>query len=104
MKLVRVAIFKAVPIVLRLVAAIVGGYAVSAGLAALAAVVLPAATPMPRSEAVVLSSMLAFLVYLALLIWAFAEPRLVRLWLFMVIAGLGSWGGAWGLSRLTVGA
>jgi len=48
--------------------------------------------------------MLAFLVYLALLIWAFAEPRLVRLWLFMVIAGLGSWGGAWGLSRLTVGA
>ncbi|MFZ5781184.1 MAG: hypothetical protein ACOY4R_13400 [Pseudomonadota bacterium] len=104
MDLVSIATRKAVPIVLRLVAAILGGYAVSAGLAALAAVVLPAVTLMPRSEAVVLSSMMAFLVYLALLIWAFAERRLVRLWLIMAVAGTGTWGGAWGLSRLTVGA
>jgi len=101
---VRIATLKAVPIVLRLVAAIVGGYAVSAGLAAFAAIVLPTVTPMPRSEAVVLCSMLAFLVYLVLLIWAFAERRLVRLWLFMVIVGVGAWGGAWGLSQLTAGA
>jgi hypothetical protein len=94
---------KTIPLVLRLVAAIGGGYAVAAGLAALAAVVLPAATALPRSEAVVLASMLAFLIYLALLIWAFAEPRLARLCLILAAAGIASWGGALGLVRLSAG-
>lgn len=93
---------KVIALILRLVAAVGGGYAVSAGLAALAAVGLPLATTLPRSEAVVLASMLAFLVYLALLIWAFAEPRLVRLCLILATAGVVSWGGAWGLARLAV--
>lgn len=88
-------------ILVRLIAAVGGGYAVAAGLAALAAVALPAAGLMVRSEAVVLASMLAFLLYLALLIWAFADRRLVRLCLVMVAAGIASWGGAWGLLRLT---
>jgi hypothetical protein len=48
-------------IVLRLLAAIGGGYAVSAGLAAFASVGLPMITALPRSEAVVLASILAFL-------------------------------------------
>lgn len=90
-------------IVVRLVAAIGGGYAVAAGLAALAAVALPAAGLMLRSEAVVLASMLAFLVYLALLIWAFADRRLARLCVVMAAAGIASWGSAWGLLRLTAG-
>ena len=90
-------------VLVRLVAAIGGGYAVAAGLAALAAVALPAARLMPRSEAVVLASMLAFLVYLALLIWAFADQRLARLCLVLAVAGVASWGGAWGLVRLTAG-
>lgn len=90
-------------VLVRLVAAIGGGYAVAAGLAALAAVALPAAGLMVRSEAVVLASMLAFLVYLALLIWAFADRRLARLCFVMVGAGIASWGGAWGLLRLTAG-
>ena len=94
---------RAVPIIVRLVAAIGGGYAVSAGLAALAALALPATTAMPRSEAVVLASMLAFLVYLALLIWAFAEPRLTRLCLVLIAAGTVSWGAALGLVRLANG-
>ncbi len=94
---------KAVPIIVRLVAAIGGGYAVSAGLAALAARVLPATTAIPRSEAVVLASMLAFLVYLGLLIWGFAEPSLARLCLILVIVGIVSWGGAFGLVRLASG-
>lgn len=98
-----VATKRAIPIVLRLVAAIGGGYAVAAGLAALAAVGLPAATALPRSEAATLASMLAFLVYLALLIWAFAEPRLARLCCILVAAGIVSWGGAWGLVRLVSG-
>ena len=66
-------------VLVRLVAAIGGGYAVAAGLAALAAVALSTGGLMARSEAVVLASMLAFLVYLALLIWAFADRRLARL-------------------------
>lgn len=94
---------KAIAIIVRLVAAIGGGYAVSAGLAALAARVLPATTPMPPREAVVLSSMLAFLVYLGLLIWAFAEPSLVRLCLILGAVGIVSWGGALGLVRLANG-
>ena len=99
----RIATLKAVPVVIRLVVAIGGGYAVSAGLAGLAAVALPAITPLPRSEAVVLASMLAFLIYLALLIWAFAEPRLVRLCLVLAAVGIASWGGALGLVRLASG-
>ena len=59
-------------IILRLLAAIGGGYAVAAGLAALTAVILFVTGGMPRSEAVILASMLAFLLYLGLLIWAFA--------------------------------
>ncbi len=95
---------KAIPIVLRLLVAIGGGYAVAAGLSALAAVALPAVTAMPRSEAVVLGSMLAFVVYLVLLIWAFAEPRLARLSVIFAGVGIASWGGAWGLVRLAAGS
>jgi hypothetical protein len=95
---------KAVPIVLRLMLAIGGGYAVSAGLSALTALALPAATAMPRSEAVVLASMLAFLAYRAILIWAFAEPRLARLCVILAATGIGSWVGAWSLVRLAAGS
>jgi hypothetical protein len=94
---------EAVPIVCRLVLAIGGGYAVSAGLAAFAAVGLPAVSPLPRSEAVVLASTLAFLVYLAILIWAFAERRLSRLGLILVAAGAVSWTGAWAIARTAAG-
>ena len=91
-------------ILVRLVAAVGGGYAVAAGLAALAAGALPAAGLMVRSEAAVLASMLGFLVYLALLIWAFADRRLARLCLVMAAAGIATWGGAWGLLRLAAGS
>ena len=87
-------------VTVRIVAAVGGGYAVASGLAALAAVGLPAAQLMPRSEAVVLASMLAFLVYLVLLIWAFADRRLGRLCLALAIVGVASWGGALALVRL----
>ncbi len=88
----------------RLMAAIGGGYAVAAGFSALLAATLAAARLMPRSEAVVLASMLAFLVYLALAVWAFVDQRLGRLCLAFALAGVGSWGGAWSLLRLTTGA
>ena len=94
---------KAIPIIVRPIAAIGGGYAVSAGLAALAARILPATTAMPAREAVVLVSMLTFLIYLGLLIWGFAEPNLLRLCLILAAVGIVSWGGAMGLVRLASG-
>lgn len=90
-------------IILRLLAAIGGGYAVAAGLAALTAVILFVTGGLPRSEAVILASMLAFLIYLVLLIWAFAERSLTRLCLMLTIVGAVSWGTALGLVRLVGG-
>lgn len=70
-----------VPVIQRLLLAVVGGYWLTAGLVSLGALALAAV--MPRSEAVVLMAMLGFVVYLVLLLWAFAELRLTRLWLML---------------------
>jgi hypothetical protein len=88
----------------RLILAIGGGYAVAAGIAALLAVALSALSLLPRSEAVVLASMLAFVIYLVALIMAFAVRRVAHLAGLLVAAGASSWGGAWGIVRLTSGA
>lgn len=82
----------------RLLLAMGGGYGASAGLTAFAAIALPTIKSLPRSEAVVLASMLAFLVCLALLIWAFAERSLCRLCLVMTGAGTGGRGCCFGLA------
>lgn len=63
--------------------ALVVGYFLAAGSVALLAAGFHA-LGMARSEAVVLSAMLGFLIYLALLIWAFAEPRLWRIALLLI--------------------
>ena len=65
----------------RVLLALIGGYFLSAALAALFALGL--SRFMPRGEAVILMAMCAFIVYLLLLLWAFAEPRLARLWLML---------------------
>jgi hypothetical protein len=88
---------KTISVIVRLVTTIGGGYAVSAGLAALAARVLPATTAMPPREAVVLAWMLALLVYLGLLIWGFAEPSLLRLCVILTVLGVASWVCAFGV-------
>lgn len=64
---------------LRLIAAIPGGYALSAAAVTLLGGLLTR-FGMVRSEAVVVSAMSGFVFYLALLIWAFAERSLTRLW------------------------
>jgi len=85
-------------IVQRVALALVGGYGLSSALAALAAAGLSAL--MPRSEAAVLMAMLALVIYLVTLIWAFAEPRLARLrW----ILGFGGCGGAFAVQWLMGG-
>lgn len=64
---------------LRVVGAVVGGYALSAAMVALGAVVLTQIFDWRRSEAVLLTSMLGFICYLVLLLWAFSAPRTGRM-------------------------
>jgi hypothetical protein len=65
---------------LHVIGAVGGGFACTTALVALAAVALPLITGMARSEAALLSAMLGFIVYLVLLLWAFAERRLWLVW------------------------
>jgi hypothetical protein len=67
-----------IDVVVRVVLAVLGGYAFSAALSACIAVVLPALTGLDRGEAVLLGSMLGFVIYLVAGLWAFATPRLGR--------------------------
>ena len=69
----------------RLLLAIVGGYFLAAGIAALMA--LAVSHVMPPSDAGTLMAMLAFVIYLALLLWGFAEQRLARLWWLLGVCG-----------------
>lgn len=71
-------------VVLRIGAALLGGYAFTWGFIALGVGLLFAAG-MPFHDAEHLSSMLAFLVYLTVFCWAFAARSLPRVWL--VLAG-----------------
>lgn len=81
----RIADSQPVNMAQRLILAIGGGYLLAAGTAALSARLL--AIAMPPSEAVMLMGMLAFVVYLIALIWAFSERRLLLVW---AVLGLGA--------------
>jgi hypothetical protein len=82
----------------RVALAVIGGYAAAAGLVATLSALLPLAGVV-RSEAVVLGSMLGFILYLVFLLWGFAERRPWRFCLGLVLAagsGLASLAGAGG--------
>jgi hypothetical protein len=72
-----------VQMTLRLVGAVVGGYAFTAVLVALLPVGL-SLLGLARSEGVTLSAMLGFVIYLLVLIWAFSVRSLLRLWALLV--------------------
>ncbi len=72
----------ALRVTMRLVAALLGGYALTALAVTLAGTLL-ARLGMAGSEAVVLASMLGFVVYLPLLLWAFSVRSVARLWAVM---------------------
>lgn len=59
-----------------------GGYLLTA-LTVVAAGAVLARLGMARSEAVALSSMLGFVFYLALLVWAFSVRQVARLWIVL---------------------
>jgi len=79
----------AFPMTFRAATALVGGYVLAASVAAVSARLLP----IVRVEATAWSMNLSFLLYASVALWAFAEPRLkvVTLWI-------------WGVALLAVGA
>jgi len=75
---------------LRILIALFGGYVATSGVVALLAVGTPRLTGLARSEAVVLASMLGFIIYLTLLLWGFSERSLSRVTLcFVCLAAAG---------------
>ena len=78
----------------RVAAATLGGYAVTAGAAALVAAVLVAAAQLSRSDALIAGSMTAYLLFAFLMLWCFAERRLRRVYLVLLAATLATHGAA----------
>ena len=74
---------------LRFAVVAVGGYWVVAGVASATAGAL--SLVLDRGEAVILMGMLAFVMYLPLILWGFAERRISRLWLVLGFGGTAGW-------------
>ncbi len=74
----------------RVGAALLGNYALTLGLASLIAVILVLAG-MQRPEAAALTSILAFLFFLVVLLYSFHTRRLARAWAAMIVAGPACW-------------
>ncbi len=72
----------------RILAALVGAYAVTAGATALIAVVLVLYTDASRPDALIVGSMFGYVLYAVLMLWCFAERRLTRVWLLLVGAAV----------------
>jgi len=66
----------------RVLAAVVGGYA----LTSVVTVLLALLWPLPKAEAVLASSMLSFALYAGVLVWIFAARRLRVVWLGLILA------------------
>jgi hypothetical protein len=67
---------------LRVLAGFIGGYILTAYITAITTKLLP----MNRADAVVLTSMLSFLWFAGIIIWAFAVKSLLRL--YLILTGL----------------
>ena len=72
----------------RVLAAIVGAYAVTAGATALIAVLLVLGTGASRPDALIVGSMVGYLLFAVLMLWCFAERRLARVWLVLAAAAI----------------
>ncbi len=68
----------------RVAAAILGGYALTCA----SVIFLGAILPLPKSQAILASSLASFAVYTAVIVWAFATPNLRRIWLVLGVASL----------------
>ena len=86
----------------RVAAALVGGYVFAWGFTALV-IAVNVAVGGDYHEGEMLAYLLAFLVYLCVLLWAFAAPSLARVWLVLAGGGLALTGAAWAVMQ-TFGA
>ena len=68
-------------VLLRVLAGFIGGYVLTGYITAVTAILLP----MTRAAAVMLSSMLSYLWFAGILIWAFAIKSLLNLYLILVM-------------------
>ncbi|WP_219920142.1 hypothetical protein [Pseudomonas sp. Q2-TVG4-2] len=75
-------------VAVRVLAAVVGGYACTVALAGSGAQLLALLGGMARSDAVILAAMLGFLLYLVLLLWSFAERKLWKIWAWLLAGTL----------------
>ncbi|MFC4257367.1 hypothetical protein GRI97_17255 [Altererythrobacter xixiisoli] len=83
----------------RVLAATLGAYGVTAGGAALGAVLLVATAQQSRSDAVVAAGMASYLLYTFLMLWSFAERRLGLVWLVLLLGTLATHGLAVAIER-----
>jgi hypothetical protein len=81
------------PLLSRIVAAVLGGYAVAA-LVSVAALALPISTP----QAVVTGQLASFVVYAGAVIWVFAARSALRAWAGLVIVAASLASLAWSVS------
>ncbi len=70
-----------IQIISRVVAAAVGGYALSS----LAAVCFSIVLPMARAEAVLVGTMASFVIYVSVILWVFSAPSAARAWAGLVL-------------------
>lgn len=89
-----VAMVPGLRIAARVLAAVAGAYAVTAGAAAMIAVLLVAAIGLSRSDALIVGSSIGYLLFTFLMLWCFAERRLLLVWLVLVVAALVTHGAA----------
>ncbi|MBP5855903.1 DUF3649 domain-containing protein [Marivibrio halodurans] len=68
------------PLLSRIAAAILGGYALSWSVAALLAATLPATLALDRVEAVLIGGLAAFPIHVGAAIWCFASTSAARAW------------------------
>jgi len=78
----------------RIAAALCGGYA-PAALASVAALALPLALPLARTEAVFTGMMASFLVYAGAVVWVFAVRSARRAWIGLAVAAMPLLAAAW---------
>ncbi len=82
------------PLISRIAAALCGGYALAA-LASVAALALPLALPLARTEAVFTGMMASFLVYAGAVVWVFAVRSARRAWIGLAVAAMPLLAAAW---------
>ncbi|MDQ2187261.1 hypothetical protein RBI13_18950 [Alcaligenaceae bacterium A4P071] len=79
----RLAIFS------RVLAAVVGGYALSALISTALTLLLVSAIGVSRANSVLIASMLSFAIYAGVAVWVFAIKRLAAVWAMQATIGCG---------------